>query len=147
MTELLKYTGEDWEAAFNQADDAEFCEIDSRESAGELAGVVAELHGAEAGNDEGLLYAAITVARSLAEEFDRDLLGTVLNGHNQDHEGMEQRATGYILAKWPGFPIEEIGDLFTFGTKYALREYERVADDGSTGFRYVFNVSKVLGKD
>ncbi|MEV7870166.1 hypothetical protein AB0P17_29665 [Streptomyces sp. NPDC088124] len=141
----LMYSAEDWREAFNSADDAGFCEIDSRETGGELAGVISELRADEAGNDEGLVFAAITVAEKLRPEFGRDFLAYVIRAYDEETTGrLEERAIGFILGRWPGFPIEYTYMLEQFAVTYALRPEERAADDGSGGPAYVFNVSELL---
>ncbi|MEV7952973.1 hypothetical protein [Streptomyces sp. NPDC088141] len=141
----LPYSHEEWAEAYNRADDHGFDEIDAREGAGELAAVVAELltEGA-VGNDEGKLWAAITVAGGLAEEFDREFLVRLLNAYDETAtERLKNRAERYIHAHWPSFPIEEIADLDEFGAKYALDAHERASDDGASGVLFVFNVTEL----
>lgn len=145
MTELT-YTEEDWREAYNRAEEKEFDVLDSREQGGELAGVVAELHEDEASNDEGLLFAAVTVAGSLAEEYSRDFLSRVIKSWDEPAErGLADRAYGYILGRWPDFPIEDVNDLTCFGAKHALQAHERVADDGASGW-FLFNVSELIAE-
>ncbi|MFF7415668.1 hypothetical protein [Streptomyces lydicus] len=142
MTGAL-YAEERWAEAFNAAELHEFCPIDSREREGQLASVVAELREDAAENDEGLLLAAILVAGGLAERFNREFLTRVIESRDEEAEkGLPDRARDYVIARWPDFPVEEIGDLSMFGAKYALHEHERVANDGH-GFLFVFDVSEL----
>lgn len=144
----LTYSGDDWREALNQAEDAEFCGIDSREKGGELAGVVSELYDDEADSDEGLLFAAITVAEKLRPEFDRGFLAQVIKNYDKETTGrLEERAVGFIQGRWPDFPIEFTRNLEQFAAEYALRPEERAADDGSSGPLCVFNVAELLGKE
>lgn len=141
----LNYGGDDWREALNQAEDALFCEIDSRENGGELAGVVSELRNDEAGNDEGLMFAAITVAEKLRPEFDRTFLTRVIKAYDEEtSEDLEERAAGFILGRWPDFPIEYTRNLEAFAVEYALKGNERAADDGDDGLPFVFDVSELL---
>ncbi|MFV0135566.1 hypothetical protein ACLGIH_20480 [Streptomyces sp. HMX87] len=146
MTELT-YSGDDWREALNKAGDAEFCEIDSREKGGELAGVVSELYNDEAGSDEGLVFAAITVAEKLRPEFDRDFLTRVIKTYDEETTGrLVERAIGFIQGRWPDFPINFTRNLEQFAVEYALRHEERAADDGTSGPMCVFNVAELLAK-
>jgi len=141
-----KYSGTQWHDALDDATTHEFCEIDSRERAGELAGVVAEMYTEdEIRGDEGKFYAAITVAAGLAEEFDREFLTRVLLGNTQELEdSMEKRAIKYIEEKWPGFPVREVRYLSGFAMRHALKDHERSAYDGGSVLMYVFDVSELL---
>lgn len=142
----LKYNRNDWREAWQAADDMAFDVIDSQERAGYLAGVLAVLCEDEANNNEGLLYAAITVAGDLAQEFDRDFLSRVVKSWDEEAENdLADRARGYILGRWPDFPVEDIDDLTRFGSKHTLQAHERVADDGASGYWFVFNLSELTG--
>ncbi|MEO3852581.1 hypothetical protein ABGB09_34020 [Streptomyces sp. B8F3] len=141
------YPEADWHEAYRAAEEKEFDVTDSREQSGELAGVVAELREDEAENDEGLLWAAITVASNLTEKFNRDFLSRVITSRDEEAErGLASRARGYVIARWPDFPIQEIADLDRFGAKYALHEHERVAEDESQ-FLFLFNLADLTAKD
>ncbi|MGW3273605.1 hypothetical protein ACWDFH_19345 [Streptomyces kronopolitis] len=136
----------DWRAAYRGAEEKYFDVTDARERRGELAGVVAELREDVAENDEGLLWAAITVAGELAEEFDRDFLARAITSRDEEAEGgLADRARGYVIARWPDFPVEEIADLDRFGAKYALHQHERVAEDESE-FLFLFNVAELTSE-
>ncbi|WP_181786139.1 hypothetical protein [Streptomyces phytophilus] len=136
-----RYPEADWREAYRAAEEKDFDVTDSREQSGELAGVVAELREDEAENDEGLLWAAITVASNLVEGFDRDFLSHVITSRDEEAEqGLANRARGYVIARWPDFPIQEISDLDRFAARYALHEHERVAED-ELQFLFVFNLA------
>jgi hypothetical protein len=144
----LKFSAADWREAYDRAEEKEFDVIDSREQRGELAGVVAELREEEGGNDESLVLAAITVAGGLAEEYDRDFLARVIQSWDEEAEkGMADRARGYILARWPDFPIEDIDDLERFGAKHAVQAHERVGHDDEYGCWFLFDVSKLMTEE
>ncbi|MFF8283283.1 hypothetical protein ACF06W_11240 [Streptomyces albus] len=135
------FSGGQWAEAFCAAEEYEFCPIDAYEHAGGLAGVLASLREGEAENDEGLLYAAITVAGGLVEEFDRDFLARVIACRDEEGEkGLADRARGYVIARWPDFPVEEIADLHRFGAKHALHVHERTVEDNA-GFTFLFDIT------
>ncbi|MGW6604831.1 hypothetical protein [Streptomyces sp. NPDC055036] len=145
METELTYTADDWREALNKADDAEFCEIDSREYGGELAGVVSELYRDEANSDESLVFAAIAVAEELRPKFDRNFLAKVIGAYDEEKTGrLEDRAIGFILGRWPGFPIKYTRNLEQFAAEHALTPNERVADDGTSGPLCLFDVTKLL---
>ncbi|MEU0214043.1 hypothetical protein ABZ281_02600 [Streptomyces sp. NPDC006265] len=147
MTQGIRYSAEEWREALNRAGDLSFCEIDSREQAGELAGVTASLYEDEAEKDEDRLYAAITVAGGLAEEFDQDFLTAVLRGHdNNAGKGLAERAKTFVEQKWPGFPFEEIEHPDRFAARHTLQKHERWASSQEgdyDGFVFVFDVSEL----
>ncbi|KOT51136.1 MULTISPECIES: hypothetical protein [Streptomyces] len=145
MTNPHTYSGGKWREALNAAEDHEFCDIDSRVKKGELAGVVCDLRADEAGSDEGLVFAAITVAEKLRGEFDRDFLARVIRAYDEEKTGrLEERAIGFIKGCWPNFPIEYTRSLEAFAVEYALTPNERVADDGTSGPVYLFDVTELL---
>ncbi|MEU7156004.1 hypothetical protein AB0A98_06105 [Streptomyces chrestomyceticus] len=84
MTNPHTYGTQQWREAFCAAEDNAFCDIDSREKAGELAGDVCELRVDEADADEGLVFAAITVAGGLRGELDRNFLARVIKAYDEE---------------------------------------------------------------
>ncbi|MFC4498462.1 MULTISPECIES: hypothetical protein [Streptomyces] len=146
MTELT-YTKADWREALERAAELSFCEIDSAEQGGYLAGVVASLYEDEADKDDDRLYAAITVAGGLAVEFGPEFLTTVLRGHDDNSgKGLKERAKAYVEQQWPDFPFEEIGHPDGFAARHTLKPHERWAssEEGDDGYVYVFNVSALV---
>ncbi|MFE2538985.1 hypothetical protein [Actinacidiphila glaucinigra] len=141
----LAYGSAQWEEAYHQADEAAWCETDSRENGGELASVVAGLRDDEAGSDEGLLFAAITVAGGLAEEFDCAFLTAVLKCYDeQASTSLATRAASYVMKRWPDFPLQEIRDPEWFAIRHALEDDERSATDPATDLPYVFNIKALV---
>ncbi|MFD9868524.1 hypothetical protein ACFXI8_27145 [Streptomyces niveus] len=141
----LTYSAADWREALSWAEEYEFCDTDSREKGGELAGVVSELRNAEGNYDEGLVFAAITVAEKLRPEFDRDFIAQVIGTYDEEKTGrLEERAIGFIQGRWPDFPIEYTRNLEQFAVEYALTPNERVADDGTNGPACLFDITKLL---
>lgn len=149
-TQGIRYSAEEWHEALDRAGDLSFCPIDSQEQAGPLAGVTASLYEDEADKDEDRLYAAITVAGGLADEFDEDFLTAVLRGHDDnDGKGLSERAKIYVEEKWPDFPFDEIRHPDGFAARHTLAEHERWAssqEGGYDGFVYVFNVADLIVK-
>ncbi|MGW0536325.1 hypothetical protein [Streptomyces sp. NPDC003032] len=142
---VYQYSGDDWREALSKADDAHFCDIEARETGGELAGVVTELRNDETPeSDESLVFAAINAAEQLRLEFDRKFLAQVIKAYDNVTTGrLEERAIGFIRARWPNFPIQYTRNLSAFAIEYALLPGERAADDGSGSF-CVFDVSELL---
>ncbi|WP_405824205.1 hypothetical protein OG705_29125 [Streptomyces sp. NBC_00838] len=141
----LTYSAADWREALSRAEDNEFCDTDSLERGGELAGVVSELCNAEGNYDEGLVFAAITVAERLRPEFDRDFLAKVIGTYDEEKTGrLEERAIGFIQERWPDFPVEYTRNLEQFAIEYALKPHERAADDGTNGPACLFDITELL---
>ncbi|MFE7114931.1 hypothetical protein ACFU99_05835 [Streptomyces sp. NPDC057654] len=140
MTELT-YSGDEWREAYDRAEEYEFDTIDSREQGGELPGVVAELCEDETGHDEGLLYAAITVASDLAESYTRSFLLSVIRRWDEQAEiGVPDRVLGYVAGHRLDSPVDGVADL-TAIVGDTLQAHERLAHDGASGCWFLFNVT------
>lgn len=144
---MTKYSGDVWRDALSTAEENEFCEIDSTEHGGDAAAEVAEIFH-DIAPDEELLSAAIAVAEALQSEFDRAFLAKVIEAQDElAEQALEERATGFIMGRWPGFPLAQVRDLERLAVDFALHPHERAAFGSTSRIPYVFNVSSLVAKE
>ncbi|MEU1816168.1 hypothetical protein ABZ543_13355 [Streptomyces roseifaciens] len=139
------HSAREWEDALAAAESNEFCEIDSAEEGGWLAGWVSQQYTHDKiGQDADRLHAVIKALVEGAEEteFSSRRFTAVMESINGDLEADDEKLVqDYLDEHFDGFPLAHIKDIQAFARDYVYRPGEFYAEshDGST--LYVFDTT------
>jgi hypothetical protein len=128
---------EDWEQAFQVAEETGFDPVESleHEDGGHLAQHIANLYTDELiGQDEGKLWAAIQVAGQVWASWDAPLFESVL----KSYDGEKQNDTKLLVEEYlnenhDSYPLSEVRDVDYFFKVYVLGENSLCGEDQPNG--------------